>query len=243
MQHTRRRTLSALAGRIIGYRKDGRPIRLAAGGSGEGGSGGDGGGSGSGDGTSGTDGGEGQGAEGGQGDGTGKTPVIDGEFDKDRHARALAAAREGEKKAKAETKAERDRVAAILKAAGLTPDGKTDPAEQLKELTARAEAAETKARQSDIRDSVRAASGPAKADAEALLDSSSFMARLADLDTSAKDFADKVAEAVKEHVKANPRYAAAPAGPGKQGADHSGSGGSRTQSKDLNSAVARKLGG
>ncbi|MFG2059672.1 hypothetical protein ACGFI9_37240 [Micromonospora sp. NPDC048930] len=248
MQHTRHRTLSALAGQIIGYRKDGRPIRLAAGGSGEGGSGGDGAGSGSGDGTGNTDtGGDGQADKDGQGDGTGSKdgPNIDGEFDADRAKRAIAAAREAEKKAKGDAKAAKDQVAAILAAAGLKPDGTKDPAEQLKEATAKTEAAETRARNAQIELAVYKRAGKAGADPDAILDSTSFMNTAKDLDPDAADFADQVVDAMKKAVKANPRLAATgtSAGAGKQGADHSGSGGSRSRSRDLTSAVAKKLGG
>ncbi|XTZ18183.1 hypothetical protein ACQSSU_12815 [Micromonospora echinospora] len=245
MHHTSRRTLSALAGQIIGYRRDGRPIRLAAGGSGEGGDGaGSGSGSGDGGGAGGdaSTGGDDQGAEGSQGGNTGKTPEIKGEFDPERHARALASAREAEKKAKDKAKAADERVAAILKAAGLTPDGKEDPAEQLKAARESADKATARARQTAVELAVYKSAGKAGADPDAVLDSRGFLASVADLDPDSKEFADQVIDAMKKAVKANPKLAGtAPAG--RQGLDHSGGTGTRTKTRNLDSAVARKLGG
>lgn len=235
MHHTRQRTLSALAGQIIGHRKDGRPIRLIAGGSGEG------------DDTGATDDtGDGSGddqadKDGPDGSGT-KKPKIDGDVDKERVARTLAAARDGEKKAKADAKAAKDRLDAVLKAAGLTPDGKTDPAEQLKEVagerdTLRSENGELRAENVVLRHA-----GKAGGDVDALLDSTTFRRNLAELDHTASDFKDQVLAAIKDAVKANPKLAATPAGPpARRGADHSGGGGDKGgRPKSLREAFARK---
>lgn len=241
--------LSALAGQIIGYRRNGEPIRLIAGGSGEGGSSGGEGGTGSGDGTGSTDGDGSQGGESGQGDGTSSKdgPNIDGEFDADRAKRSIAAAREAEKKAKAEAKAAKERTDAILKAAGLTPDGKEDPAEQLKASKAAAEQASAKARQTAVELAVYKSAGKAGADPDAVLDSRGFLAEVSDLDPDAADFGDKVTAAIKAAVKKNTKLAATPAGQGsgagRQGADHTGGSGGRARSGSLDDAVKRKLGG
>jgi hypothetical protein len=245
MQYTRRRTLSALAGQVIGYRKDGRPIRLAAGGSGEGGEGG------SGDGTGGTDGGgDGQGGNESQGDGTAGSkdggPTIDGEFDAERARRAIAAAREAEKKAKGDAKAAKEQVSAILKAAGLAPDGTKDPAEQLKEASAKAEAAETKARETQVELAVYKRAGKAGGDPDALLDSRTFRNAVKDLDPDASDFADKVTDAIKAALKANPKLAAAVTGgqgPARQGTDHTGGNGGRQRPAGLGAAIAARMNG
>jgi hypothetical protein len=223
-------------GKVLGYRRDGRPIYAIAGGSGEGGDD-----TGSDDGSTDAD---QDGTTDQDGDGT-KKPDIKGEFDPERHARSLAAAREGEKKAKAEAKAEKERVAAILKAAGLTPDGKTDPAEQLKAAAAERDKATAKARDTAVELAVYKTAGKAGGDPDAVLDSRGFLAQVADLDPDAADFADKVTAAVKAAVKANPKLAAASAGqgPGKQGADHSGGGGQKTKPKTLTDAITAKLGG
>jgi hypothetical protein len=175
-----------------------------------------------------------------------KTPKIEGEFDKERHERALAAARDGETKAKAAKKAADDRLAAVLKAAGLTTDGKTDPETQLADLRTRAENAEQRATQLATRDAVRTAAGKHSADAELLLDSNAFLGKLADLDTTANDFGDKVADLVKAAVKENARYASSSSskGAGKQGTDHSGAGnGKAGKPKNLTEAIAARLGG
>lgn len=189
--------------------------------------------------TEGGAGGDGQGDTGAQNDG--KTPKIDGEFDKDRYERTLAAARDGEKKAKDAKKAADERVAAILKAAGLTPDGKEDPADQLRAAREAAEKAATNARQTAVELAVYRTAGKAGADPDAVLDSRSFLNEVADLDPEAPDFGDKVTAAIKAALKKNSKLSAAPAGPGKQGADHSGSGGGTGRSKTLAEATARRL--
>lgn len=248
MHNTRRRALSALAGQVIGYRKDGRPIRLAAGGSGEGDSGGAG--SDGADGTGSTDaGGDGQGGKDGQGDSTdSKNPKIEGEFDKDRYERTLAAARAGEQKAKQEAKAERERVAAILKAAGLTPDGKADPAEQLKDALAERDAAAAKARDTAVELAVYKRAGKAGGDPDALLDSRTFRDAVKGLDPTSADFADKVTDAITAAIKANPKLAATVTpggqGPARQGTDHTGgNNGGRQRPAGLGAAIAARMTG
>ncbi|MEK8108666.1 hypothetical protein NKG94_34530 [Micromonospora sp. M12] len=135
-------------------------------------------------------------------------PSYEGDVDKERHERALAAAREGEKKAKAEKKAADERVAAVLKAAGLTPDGKTDPAEQLKAAAAERDKADQKYRDKSLRLSVRENADKAGVDSTATLDSSAFRQSVAELDPDAADYDDQVVAAMKKALKANPRLAA-----------------------------------
>jgi hypothetical protein len=173
-------------------------------------------------------------------------PKIEGEFDKERHERALAAAREGETKAKAAKKAADDRLAAVLKAAGLTPDGKEDPAEQLKAAAAERDKAAEKLRDKSLRLSVRENADKAGVDPAAVIDSTSFRQTVADLDVDAADYDDQVVAAMKKALKANPRLAAdstPPKGAGKQGADHSGQGGQKAKPKNLTEAIAARLGG
>jgi hypothetical protein len=241
MHRTRTRTLAAIAGIRPFY----GPARRDGGGEGAGST--DGGSAGGGSGTDGTTGDDGQAAKGGQqGDGTGsKTPNIEGEFDKDRYERTLAAAREGEKKARADKKATDERLAAMLKAAGLTPDGKEDPAEQLKAAKAAADQAATKARESAVELTVFRRAGKAGGDPEALIDSKTFQRSVADLDPGAADFDDKVIAAIKAAVKANPKLAAGSTGggAGRQGHDHSGGTGGKGRSTNLTDAVKRKLAG
>jgi hypothetical protein len=198
-----------------------------------------------GDGSSG--GGTGSGAN-SDGDDAGKAddnaPKIDGDFDADRARRAIAAARDAEKKAKGDAKVAKDQVAAILAAAGLKPDGTKDPAEQLKEAAAKADAAEKRARDTAVELAVYKSAGKAGADPDALLDSRGFLTAVADLDPDAADFGDKVTTAIKAAVKNNSKLAADGAkGPGKQGADHSGNGGQKPKPKNLTEAIAARLGG
>jgi hypothetical protein len=177
--------------------------------------------------------------------GSGKDPNIDGDFDADRARRSIAAARESEKKAKADKKAADDRLTAVLKAAGLTPDGKTDPEEQAKALTTRAEQAEARATALATKNAIRDGAEKHKANAAELLDSQKFLTSLKDLDPAANDFDDKVADLVKATVKNNPAKYGAQTGQAtnRRGADHTGGGTSQGRSQDLTSAVAKKLGG
>lgn len=225
-----------IPGKVLGYRRNGQPIRVIAGGSGEGddsgGEGGDGDADGAQDGTA-------------DQDDDGKKAKIKGDFDPDRAARAIAAAREDAKKAKADSKAKDERIAAILKAAGLTPDGKTDPAEQLKAAAEERDKAQQKLRDKSLRLAIRENADKAGVDPAAVIDSSSFRDATAELDPDAADYDDQVVAAMKKALKANPRLAASPAGqgPGKQGADHTGGGGDKSKPKTLHDAVAAKLGG
>lgn len=180
------------------------------------------------------------------GDGDGKKPKLDGDFDKDRYERTLGSAREGEKKAKQEAKDAKDRLAAVLKAAGLAPDGKADPEQQLREITERATAAEQRANALAVKDAVRDAATKHAANAGELLDSQKFTSQLNQLDSTASDYGDKVAALVAKAVKENPaKYGTTGVkGGGRSGSsDHTGGGHGQPRSKDLNSAVARKMAG
>lgn len=222
-----------IPGTVIGHRKDGRPIYAIAGGSGEGDTDGDGSPDGDQDGSPSQDG------------DSSKKPDIKGDYDPERAARAIAAAREGEKKAKADAKAEKERVAAILKAAGLTPDGKTDPAEQLKAAAEERDKAQQKLRDKSLRLSVRENADKAGVEPTATLDSTAFRAAVAELDPDAADYDDQVTAAMKVALKANPRLAAAQdgQGPARQGADHSGGSNGRQRPASLGAAIAARMGG
>lgn len=156
-----------------------------------------------------------------------KKPDIKGDLDPDRAARSIAAARDGEKKAKAELKAEKDRVAAILKAAGLTPDGTQDPAEALKAAAAERDKATAAARDNAIELAIFRKAGKAGADPDRALDSRSVMAKFADLDPAAGDFGDKVEALLKQAVKNDPGLAASGAtkSAGKSGGEFDGGSG------------------
>ncbi len=222
-----------IPGKLLGHRRDGRPIYAIAGGSGEGDTGGDGGGT--------NDDQDGTADQ----DADSRKPDIKGDLDPDRAARAIAAARDGEKRAKEAKKAADDRLAAVLKAAGLTPDGKTDPAEQLKAAAAERDKAVARARDTAVELAVYKSAAKSGADPDAILDSRGFLSSVAELDPDAADFADKVTAAIKAAVKANPKLSATAAqGAGKQGADHNGAGGKQpAKSKSLEEAITAKLGG
>lgn len=168
----------------------------------------------------------------GQGDpaDNGKEPTIDGDLDKDRAAKAIAAARASETKAKdraaaAEQKA-KDVLDQVAVALGLKPDPKTDAsaiaAQAAKELTA----SRAELRAAKVENALLRLAGPAGGDVEALRDSRGFIGKLADLDPEDSDFDTKVTAAVKDAVKANPKLAATTTGqgPGRMGTDVGGSG-------------------
>jgi hypothetical protein len=81
-------------------------------------------------------------------------------------------------------------------------DGKADPQKLAEKLTA----TEAKARTNAVKLAVFQGAAAHQGDAEALLDSSSFLRRLDGLDPDADDFADKVSEAIKDAVEKTPRF-------------------------------------
>ncbi|MGW0933323.1 hypothetical protein [Streptomyces sp. NPDC002644] len=100
----------------------------------------------------------------------------------------------------------------------LDPEGATTKAatpEQLQELLT---AEQARARQTAVELAVYRAAATAGADPDALLDSRSFAAAVADLDPS--DSAG-ITAAITAAVQANPRYALAPAGPTRGGTEFS----------------------
>jgi hypothetical protein len=95
-------------------------------------------------------------------------------------------------------------LAEIGKALGFAKDEKPDPEKltaQLEELTRRQSAAL-------VENAVLKAAGRVNADAEALLDSRSFVDRVTKLDPAADDFAERIGEEIKRAVKDNPRLSA-----------------------------------
>jgi hypothetical protein len=227
---------SMTPGAIIGYRKNGTPIRLIAGGSGEGdGDGGDttgqdgaGSGNGTGDGTTDRTGGD-QGTGSGSGHDGGGSGGTAG--DDDKTARTVAAIRDDYKAERAKRQAlERDLAAikaaqaqqadsdkarnlALAKAFGFAPDEPPDPEKLASEL-----AAERKAKQDAIdRSTARERELLVEnellkqarrhgADPDRLADSRSFMGKLGRLDPASDSFADDLADAIKTAVDANPAY-------------------------------------
>jgi hypothetical protein len=249
MQHL---NLPVTPGAIIGYRKNGTPIRLIAGGSGEGDEGGsttEGQEGGTGD--SGSDGGQaddagsqdpagnaGTGqddAAGADGDKTAKTiAAIRSDFKDERSKRQAAEKRLGEIQAaldadKAE-RAKRDKALAV--ALGLAPeDGPPDPvklAEELERTRAQHQAElsqrDAASRQQAVELAVLRTAGSHGGNGDALLDSRSFMAKVNGLDPSADDFAEQLGDAIKGAVESSPQYKAAAPAPSGSSNGTSGNG-------------------
>ncbi|WP_158852824.1 hypothetical protein [Saccharothrix deserti] len=120
-----------------------------------------------------------------------------------------------------------DKIAAAL---GL---GKAGEAPTVEQVTEQLTAAQREARERAVDLAVYRSAPTVGADPDALLDSASFRKRVADLDPSAADFADKVAAAITATVQANPRLATAPAAAPRSGGQITG--GSPTGSDDLGS--------
>ena len=207
--------LPTTPGALLGYRRDGRPIYLLAGGNGEGG---DGGGTGTGDGTgsdtgTGQDGDNAQGSDGGQappnndqGSDGGGQDGADGDVSSlPPWAQKLIRDTRGEAanhrtKAKdAETK-HAGTLDAIAKALGLKGDDKpTDPAKLAEDLATERE----QGQQARTELAVFRAAGKHGADPDKLLDSRAFAAKLAKVDpTDSK----KINDLIKAAVEDNPSY-------------------------------------
>lgn len=127
----------------------------------------------------------------------------------------------------------------IAKALGLKGEDKTDPAELAKQLDQQRAAARTSA----IELAVYRTAGKHQGDPDALLDSRGFLAKLTDLDPTAKDFAAKVDTAIKEAVASNTKLKVQAAGSSSadHGAGGSGEGTKRTP-KSLTDAVGSHYG-
>lgn len=121
-------------------------------------------------------------------------------------------------------KAQQQTLDNIAKALGLKEDGKLT-ADQLAE---KLNASDGKAKSALTENAVLRAATKAGADAEALLDSRSFLAKLTDLDPTAGDFADKVEHAVKAACKDNPKLKTVRAA-GASGAEFTGGSGDEGQ--------------
>lgn len=206
-------TLPAAPGAIIGYRRNGLPIYLIAGGSGEGGdAGGSTGGDGGNPGGEGTGTGEGQGGDGGQnppgdgqpqngtgGDGEGDVSSLPAWAQKLIKDTRGEAANHRTKAKESETK-HAGTLDAIAKALGLKGDDKPADAEQLAEQLA---TERTGGQQARTELAVFKAAGKHGADPEKLLDSRAFADRLKGVDpTDTK----KIGDLIKKAVEDNPSY-------------------------------------
>lgn len=236
-------SLPVTPGAIIGYRKNGTPIRLIAGGSGEGDEGGTT--------TEGQEGGTADsGGDAGQADSTtGQDPAGTGTTGSggadapadDKTARTIAAIREDFKGERAKRQAAEQKVAeiqtaldadkaerakrdkALAVALGLAPeDGPPDPVKLAEELERTRAQHQTELSQRDaavrqqaVELAVLRTAGSHGGNGDALLDSRSFMAKVNGLDPSAEDFAEQLGDAIKAAVEAGPQYKApAAASPG-----------------------------
>jgi hypothetical protein len=139
-------------------------------------------------------------------------------------------------KTKAAEDARNELTQTLGKALGLIKDEgeKPDPAKLTQQITETAAAA----KQAQTELAVYKAAGKSGADADALLDSRAFLAKIADLDPSKTADIEK---AIKEAVTSNPKLKTVQVA-GASGADFSGgSGESAKQPTSLEDAIARKM--
>lgn len=120
-----------------------------------------------------------------------------------------------------------DKIAAAL---GIGTAGTPPTVEQ---VTEQLTTAQTEARERAVDLAVFRAAPAANADPDALLDSTAFRRRVADLDPADAKFGEQVAAAIADAVKANPRLATTSAAPQRSGGEITG--GSPTTSDDLGS--------
>lgn len=227
--------ISVPPGTILGYRPDGRPIFPIAGGSGEGESA-----------DSGVGGGESaatpavEAPDDSSADGDGDNKPDDNKPDSEQTFDAAYVKKLRDEAAghRTEKQASKDALAQIAKI--LNPDADKPDASDIPNQLAQAQA-ESVATQREL--AVYKAAGKNGADADKLIDSRSFMDSVKELDPAGKDFATKVAEAIKEAVKNNPGFAPAQVAPKPNSStvDHSGgSGEGNAKPTDLSGAVAAR---
>lgn len=248
-----------IPGAILGYRRNGQPIRLIAGGSGED-----------------------DGPAPASGPETGEDPTADpttqpaddldpsgepttgkpGQDPDDDLEKWKANSKKNEQRAKANKKeldkarAELDKIKkdqqatldAIAQALGLKQGETVDPAKQIEQLTAQAAEKDAQLRETRIELAIYTTAGKHGAKPTALQDSRAFMRKVSELDPDADDFTERLIEAAKEAVKSNPSLAAdtpKPSPPPKSGGEMPGApkGGQRKRPTSLSEAVARRLSG
>lgn len=129
----------------------------------------------------------------------------------------------------------------IGKALGLVQDdGPPDPAkltEQVADLSGQLRAARSEL-------AAYRAAGTEGANASRLLNSRSFVEKLAALDPTAEGFADQLKKAITDEVATDPDlYRAAPAGPARGGAEFHGAPAGDRKPATLTDAIAARLGG
>ncbi|MCR8576165.1 hypothetical protein [Streptomyces sp. Isolate_219] len=125
----------------------------------------------------------------------------------------------------------------IGRALGIVPEGQeADPAQLTQQLTA----AQAQARQTAVELAVYRHAAAAGGDADALLDSRTFAASLDGLDPNDTT---AIQAAVEAAVTANPKLAAAPAGPARGGAEFTSPPAAEQRPKTLYDAIAARLSG
>lgn len=231
-----------------GYRRNGSPIWPIMGGSGEDGDG-------DGDGDQGGDGtGDGDGADDGTGDGGDDSPWADptkakAEIERLRRENASARTKGNTAKEQAATQAAKEARDALIqevgKQLGLIEDGAAPTAEQLlAQLTEKDSANQTLTTDHTSlqrEHQVLLSAIEAGADYSALLDSRSFLAKVAGLDPADDKFADDVKAAITKAVTDNPKLKATPV-VGKGGSEFTGgSGEGAGKAKSLEDAIATRM--
>ncbi|GII63552.1 hypothetical protein Skr01_36370 [Sphaerisporangium krabiense] len=239
MQHP----LPTTPGALLGYRKNGTPFYLLAGGSGEG----DPGGQNTGQpgtentGSQGSDQGEQpsqQGQQGGQDSGVDVASLPENVQKLIRDLRGEAANNRVNAKQQAADQARQDLAQQIGKALGLVKDDQpTDPAQlatQVGNLTG-----ENRALKTEL--AVFKAAAKVGADAAKLTDSRSFLTQLDKLDPSGDGFDAKLRELMKRAIEDNPIYRADTAPAPRGGAEPPGRPGKAGQADTLTDAITAKL--
>lgn len=176
-------------------------------------------------------------------DDPGKTPTFTGEFDKERAERALAAARQAEKDAKAQAQQANDQLAKVMAALGRAPDGSeatADPDQLAAELTAQAAQARLDAWKAGTTLALYQIAGPLGADVEELLDSTKFLNTLDDLledEPGTPEFTETLRGKVQAALEQHPtKYRTAAAGPRTPGPDPSQGRGGTSAAPDFRTA-------
>lgn len=128
--------------------------------------------------------------------------------------------------------ADRDKLSGVLDGLrkALDPDGdkSADPAELAKQATSERDQAKAEVRLARVELAAERAARKAGADVDALLDSRTFLTRLADLDPTDDGFAAAVETAVREAVKERPSLKSNTAPPRSGNADMTSGGGAGT---------------
>lgn len=129
--------------------------------------------------------------------------------------------------AKQAAEAEKQRVAAVLKALNLNADG-TEADPDPSALAAQIQEAQAVAWTNAVELSVVRSALAVGADSEKLIDSRAFIDSLdafVDLDPNSAEFKTKLADHVKDYVGKHPQFKAAAPGPARSGGDHPGGAG------------------